>query len=471
MSILAVALATPMLCQLPAQAQLGGLGGAQVSTLTASASTATVGQTVDLTAAVSGNLLGTTVGFTIVAGPNAGATLAACQVQLLQQSCETSYASTVSGVDTIEADATGQASGPTTTVTWLGIPAVVLINPPASFTNVNSNVSVNATVADENGNPVTNEQVQFTASGTGGENPSSGSAMTNSSGVASFSFTSSSPGKSTVVASAATPNGNPVTGSGTVTFAGPPTSIALTQQNQGGLAPVGGTDTVTAALADSAGDPVGDGTSVNFIVSGAGAQTGSSQTSGGNAIFNFTSNVTGTSTITASAGSLTSSPVTATWEPAIATTVSLSPREASDVVGSEQVMIATVLDQFGQPFDGGLVRFAIGGANAVSTTFSGDTDATGKVGFQYSGTNIGIDTIVAYVDVNDDDNLDPVDPYATAVIFWKNKPGQGYWLTASDGGIFNYGPDAPQEGSLGGKHLNKPIVGMAATPDGQGYWL
>ncbi len=48
--------------------------------------------------------------------------------------------------------------------------------------------------------------------------------------------------------------------------------------------------------------------------------------------------------------------------------------------------------------------------------------------------------------------------------------GQGYWLVASDGGIFSYG-DAQFHGSRGGQPLNKPIVGMATTPDGQGYWL
>jgi hypothetical protein len=48
--------------------------------------------------------------------------------------------------------------------------------------------------------------------------------------------------------------------------------------------------------------------------------------------------------------------------------------------------------------------------------------------------------------------------------------GQGYWLVASDGGIFTYG-DAQFHGSRGGQPLNKPIVGMATTPDGQGYWL
>ena len=41
---------------------------------------------------------------------------------------------------------------------------------------------------------------------------------------------------------------------------------------------------------------------------------------------------------------------------------------------------------------------------------------------------------------------------------------------ASDGGIFSFG-DAAFHGSMGGKPLNKPIVGMAATSDGLGYWL
>ena len=48
--------------------------------------------------------------------------------------------------------------------------------------------------------------------------------------------------------------------------------------------------------------------------------------------------------------------------------------------------------------------------------------------------------------------------------------GLGYWLVAADGGVFAYG-DAAFEGSTGGIHLNAPIVGMAATPDGRGYWL
>ncbi len=44
----------------------------------------------------------------------------------------------------------------------------------------------------------------------------------------------------------------------------------------------------------------------------------------------------------------------------------------------------------------------------------------------------------------------------------------GYDEVASDGGIFNFG--GPFYGSMGGQHLNQPIVGMARTPDGGGYW-
>ncbi len=48
--------------------------------------------------------------------------------------------------------------------------------------------------------------------------------------------------------------------------------------------------------------------------------------------------------------------------------------------------------------------------------------------------------------------------------------GGGYWLASSDGGIFTFG-DAAFYGSEGGSKLAAPIVGMAATPDGKGYWL
>ena len=48
--------------------------------------------------------------------------------------------------------------------------------------------------------------------------------------------------------------------------------------------------------------------------------------------------------------------------------------------------------------------------------------------------------------------------------------GAGYWIVAGDGGVFAFG-DARFSGSTAGVRLSSPIVGMAGTPTGQGYWL
>jgi len=48
--------------------------------------------------------------------------------------------------------------------------------------------------------------------------------------------------------------------------------------------------------------------------------------------------------------------------------------------------------------------------------------------------------------------------------------GGGYWLAASDGGVFAYGTSTFL-GSMGGQHLNAPVVGMSAAAGGHGYLL
>lgn len=53
---------------------------------------------------------------------------------------------------------------------------------------------------------------------------------------------------------------------------------------------------------------------------------------------------------------------------------------------------------------------------------------------------------------------------AKAVDLQFTPTGKGYWITASDGGVFSFG-DAAFEGSMGGQHLNAPVVGMAVPPD------
>jgi hypothetical protein len=130
-----------------------------------------------------------------------------------------------------------------------------------------------------------------------------------------------------------------------------------------------------------------------------------------------------------------------------------------------------------------------GGANAYARTVACDSPVACVVGGAYadtSGNTQGfLDTYTGaqgyWLDASDGG----IFTYPNNIFYGStgslrlNKPmvgmapspdGQGYWLVASDGGIFSYG-DALFHGSRGGQPLNKPIVGMAATPDGNGYWL
>jgi hypothetical protein len=60
---------------------------------------------------------------------------------------------------------------------------------------------------------------------------------------------------------------------------------------------------------------------------------------------------------------------------------------------------------------------------------------------------------------------------AAPVIGMSPTPSKGgYWQLSSDGGIFSFG-DARFFGSTGAIRLNQPVVGMAPTPTGRGYWL
>jgi Prenyltransferase and squalene oxidase repeat len=123
-------------------------------------------------------------------------------------------------------------------------------------------------------------------------------------------------------------------------------------------------------------------------------------------------------------------------------------------------------------------------AGAISSPFgsptTGDVPSTNQVTPVLAGLTYGFGPPNSYWVVTANA---AVHPFGAAQTFGSlstlNKPivgmaatlnGLGYWLVASDGGIFSFG-DAAFHGSRGGQLLNKPIVGMAATPDGGGYWL
>jgi hypothetical protein len=81
------------------------------------------------------------------------------------------------------------------------------------------------------------------------------------------------------------------------------------------------------------------------------------------------------------------------------------------------------------------------------------------------GEEIGFDLVVG----PSDPPLPP--PISAPIVGVAATPdGLGYWEAGSDGNVYAFG-DATNYGSLAGTLLNRPIVGIAATPDGKGYWL
>ena len=77
----------------------------------------------------------------------------------------------------------------------------------------------------------------------------------------------------------------------------------------------------------------------------------------------------------------------------------------------------------------------------------------------------GTSTVLTFTGQTVSNNGEPSALMSGTVII----PASGYRLGAADGGVFSYG--ASFAGSHAGVPLDKPIVGMASTPDGKGYWL
>nr|MDA8262661.1 right-handed parallel beta-helix repeat-containing protein [Actinomycetota bacterium] len=95
----------------------------------------------------------------------------------------------------------------------------------------------------------------------------------------------------------------------------------------------------------------------------------------------------------------------------------------------------------------------------TGTELSGNTISNEFYGVWLAGdtnTTVGSNTITTF-------------PGGTGV-FNVPMPGSGYWMAAKDGGVFNFGGSGFY-GSMGGKTLNAPVVGLAPTMDQGGYWL
>lgn len=98
-------------------------------------------------------------------------------------------------------------------------------------------------------------------------------------------------------------------------------------------------------------------------------------------------------------------------------TVTLMPEDATNKVGTEHTVTATVLAADGQPLIKEMVYFAVTGANEADS--SAMTDENGEASFSYVGDDEGVDTITAWIDQDGNGDLDAADPQATATKTWE----------------------------------------------------
>ncbi len=397
-------------------------------------------------------------------------------------------ANTTAGSYTVAITSVGLASTvltetnnpPTQLVTTSGSGQIAAVGSPFSTT-------LSTTIEDSHGNPVpiAGTTVTFTApasgaSGVFANTTNTTTTITNSSGIATatvFTTNSTAGGYSVSAASTGlTSAGFPETNSA----AGASQVIATSGAGQS--VTVGGSfgTSFQATIEDSHGNPVLiPGTPVTFTAPVGGASgtfannmtsmTATTNSSGVATASAFTGNkIAGPYTVTATSTGYTSAGFTETNNAGAASQVVVTGGNGqTSSVGAAFAgpLVVTIEDSFGNPVlvSGTAVTFAVQGSGAGGTFAPGSVVTSGNgvaASTSFTANAVaGTESIVAF-SVG----------LAPATVTETNSFAKGYDLVASDGGIFTFG-GAQFFSSEGGKTLNKPVVGMATTPDGGGYWL
>ena len=228
--------------------------------------------------------------------------------------------------------------------------------------------------------------------------------------------------------------------------------------------PVGTQHCVTATATDSTGQPTPNVT-VIFSVDGTNPQPPTARTtdSNGQATFCYTGTVAGPDTISAFADTNNNGQfdageargeATKMWTAGPPATITLSPKFATNVVGEEHCVTATVTDAFGNPVPNATVQFNVPTAPATGATppsGSATTDARGQAEFCWTASLPGEDTVIAFFDANGNGRPDPGEPADVATKTWTLPPStefcevkvtEGGWIYARNGDRANFGGNA-----------------------------
>ena len=318
--------------------------------------------------------------------------------------------------------------------------------------DIDSNVSVVATVTDQNDDPVSGVGVRFIVTG---ENPTSGVATTNSNGEATFTYSGDTLGTDTVRAFVDL-NGDTGYDSGepydTTTIDWIDITFTLSPSSQS--ASLGEQVSIDASVTSPSGSV--NNLRIRYKVTGANPKTSSVLTDGnGDATIAYTGTHSGTDTVTAYVD-LNNNNVQDSGEPSDTATVDWSTADLNLTPSSQTVTTNTSasltasLTNSNVDVEGVVIRYSVTGANSTSGTAT--TDSNGDATISYTGTNAGADTVTAYADYNNNGSQDSGEPSVTATVTWTltaslslspttTTPGVGSTsytavaLTTSNGGV------------------------------------
>ena len=98
---------------------------------------------------------------------------------------------------------------------------------------------------------------------------------------------------------------------------------------------------------------------------------------------------------------------------ALPAALQINPPNAGSPQGVPITFTATAKDTEGTPFAGKALRYTIVGVNPLSGTAT--IDAAGNATIVAPGTNAGADTVIAFVDLNNNGTREPAEPQASAL--------------------------------------------------------
>jgi adhesin/invasin len=456
-------------------------------TLDPAADTNTVGEEHCVTATAHdefGNLVGAghPIIFEVTGANEAGPTTVETDENGQAQFC---YTGTKAGLDTIRAFADNDGDGQrdvdelpgTATKTYLpGAPANLVLEPETDTNRAGERHCVTATVTDEFGNPVAaGHPIRFSVSGA---NPTASDVVvpTDANGEAEFCYTGTKAGTDTITAffdentNMTLDEGEPADTATKIYRPGPPATVELEPAVDENT--VGERHCVTATVEDEFGNRVEAETKVFFTVTGANptaAPVVEVTNANGEATFCYTGTTAGVDTIRAVADAnengeldttdqLVFGVAEKTYLPGPPAKLVLDPKTATNEVGQEHCVTATVTDRFGNPTPGVTVVFSVTGAVVVEddeaqlgTGGEVTTDGQGEAEFCYTSELPGENLITAYADTDGDRTQDPDEPFDTATktyVLPESTPNcelmmnDGGWIFAANGDKGTFGGNA-----------------------------